>query len=157
MNEQHFYKEIEAHFCLRTNKTKKPEMIYLIVRIDGKQYKLSCGVKVYPNQWHKGIAEESNLLSKRDNANNKIANKKLTEILERFSKFRHTLCSCDDIITDMGKLLKSFIYKENKTMVKDVKKVNVLDLVNEAFENYYKGRQTKPQSIADYKKKLDLP
>lgn len=156
MNEQHFYKEIEAHFCLRTNKTKKPEMIYLIVRIDGKQYKLSCGVKVYPNQWHKGIAEESNLLSKRDNANNKIANKKLTEILERFSKFRHTLCSCDDIITDMGKLLKSFIYKENKTMVKDVKKVNVLDLVNEAFENYYKSRQTKPQSIADYKKKLDL-
>ena len=154
MNEQHFYKEIEAHFCLRTNKTKKPEMIYLIVRIDGKQYKLSCGVKVYPNQWYKGIAEESNLLCKRDNANNKIANKKLTEILERFSKFRHSLCSCDNVITDMGKLLKSYIYKKNTNMVKISKSVNVLDLVNEAFDNCYKTKQTEPQTKADYKRKL---
>lgn len=157
MNEQHFYKEIEAHFCIRTNKTEKPEMIYLIVRIDGKQYKLSCGVKVYPNQWFKGIAEESNLISKRDNANNKIANKRLTEILDRFSEFRHNLCSCDSIITDMGNLLKSYIYKKDINNINKIKmKENVLDYVNEAFNNYYKAKQTKPQSIAAYKKKLDL-
>lgn len=157
MNEQHFYKEIEAHFCIRTNKTKKPEMIYLIVRIDGKQYKLSCGVKVYPNQWFKGIAEESNLISKRDNANNKIANKRLTEILDRFSEFRHNLCSCDSIITDMGNLLKSYIYKKDINNINKIKmKENVLDLVNEAFDNYYKPKQTKPQTIAAYKNKLEL-
>lgn len=155
MNEQHFYTEIEAHFCLRTNKTKKPEMIYLIVRIDGKQYKLSCGVKVYPNQWFKGIAEESNLLCKRDNANNKIANKKLSEILERFSKFRHALCSCDGVITDMGKLLKSYIYKNNKIMVKKLK--NTVALIKEAFETYYSVNKpnTKKISVDRYKGILD--
>ena len=153
MNEQHFYKEIEAHFCLRTNKTKKPEMIYLIVRIDGKQYKLSCGVKVYPNQWHKGIAEESNLLSKRDNANNKIANKKLTEILERFSKFRHSLCSCDNVITDMGKLLKSFIYSTNMK----TKKLDVVTLIKNAFKTYYEVNKpnTKKITVDRYKGILD--
>ena len=157
MNEQHFYKEIEAHFCIRTNKTKKPEMIYLIVRIDGKQYKLSCGVKVYPNQWFKGIAEESNLISKRDNANNKIANKRLTEILDRFSEFRHNLCSCDSIITDMGNLLKSYIYKKDINNINKIKiKENVIDLVKEAFDNYYKPKQTKPQTIDAYKNKLEL-
>ena len=139
MNEQHFYKEIEAHFCLRTNKTKKPEMIYLVARIDGKQYKLSCGVKVYPNHWHRGIAEESNLLSKRDNANNKIANEKLTVILDDFSKFKHYLCSCDTTITDMGVLLKSYIYKRNIVMINEVKnkEKSVVTLIKEAFEEQY--------------------
>ena len=87
MNEQKFYKEIEAHFNLRTNKSKKPEMVYLVVRIDGRQYKLSSGVKVYPQQWRKGVAEESNLLCSRDNKNNKIVNEKLTVLKKRYSEF----------------------------------------------------------------------
>ena len=118
MNEQKFYKEIEAHFNLRTNKTKKPEMVYLVVRIDGRQYKLSCGVKVYPQQWRKGVAEESNFLCKRDNKNNKIVNEKLTVLKKCYSEFISYLCNCDNEITDMGDLLKQFIYKDMNTILR---------------------------------------
>ena len=84
-----FYKGSEGiEAGLGGNALNDSVQVFVVVRIDGKQYKLSCGVKVYPNHWHKGIAEESNLLSKRDNANNKIANEKLTVILDDFSKFR---------------------------------------------------------------------
>lgn len=151
MNNQRFYKEIEAHFNLRTNKTKKPEMVYLVVRIDGKQYKLSSGVKVYPSQWHKGIAEESNLLCKRDNNNNKIVNEKLTVLKKRYSEFISYLCNCDTEITDMGGLLKQYIYKDmiNK------KEKNAVEYINEAFENYYKSRNATVQTKNDCKRKIE--
>ena len=153
MNKQMFYKEIEAHFNLRTNKTKKPEMVYLVVRIDGRQYKLSCGVKVYPQQWHKGIAEESNLLCKRDNKNNKIVNEKLTVLKKRYSDFISYLCNCDNEITDMGDLLKQFIYKDmNKK--NNQKEKNVLEYINEAFDSCYSKRPTKEQSKKGYRRNI---
>lgn len=149
MNEQKFYKEIEAHFNLRSNKTKKPEMVYLVVRIDGRQYKLSCGVKVYPQHWHKGIAEESNMLCARDNKNNRIVNKKLIELKKRYSEFIAYICNCDNDITDMGDLLKQFIYKDmcnNKS---------VIDYINEAFNDYYGKKATKATSRKNYKRDID--
>lgn len=148
MNKQKFYKEIEAHFNLRTNKTKKPEMVYLVVRIDGRQYKLSSGVKVYPQQWRKGVAEESNLLCSRDNKNNKIANEKLTVLKKRYSEFISYLCNCDNDITDMGDLLKQFIYKDMDIKNKE-KSVDVCKLIQDAFGEYYKINKpnTKESSI----------
>jgi len=148
MNEQKFYKEIEAHFNLRTNKSKKPEMVYLVVRIDGRQYKLSSGVKVYPQQWRKGVAEESNFLCKRDNKNNKIVNEKLTVLKKRYSEFISYLCNCDNEITDMGDLLKQFIYKDMDIKNKE-KSVDVCKLIQDAFNEYYETNKpnTKESSI----------
>lgn len=141
MNKQHFYNELKAYFCLRTNKTKKPEMVYLVVRIGGKQYKLSCGVKVYPQQWHKGIAEESNLISKCDNDNNKIVNEKLTEVLDDFSKFKHHLCTHDCNGVDIGMLLKSYIYKSSTTTkemkVEAWKGEGAVTLIEMAYNEFY--------------------
>ena len=150
MNEQRFYNELKGIFCLRTNKSKKPQMIYFVVYIDGVQYKLSCGVKVYPSQWYKGIAEESNRLSKLDNNNNKMVNDKLSAISSRFSAFKSYLCNCNDKVTDMGGLLKQYIYDKVMT-----KKINVCGLFDEAFDSYYKNRNTKESSIEDYKRKLE--
>lgn len=141
MNNQHFYNEIKAHFCLRTNKTKKPEMVYLVVHIDGRQYKLSCGVKVYPSQWHKGMVEESNLISKRDNVNNKIANERLMAVLKSFAEFKEYLCNNDCSGMDIGTLLKSHIYKDSLA----VKKIrterwvekSVVTLIEEAYDEFY--------------------
>lgn len=154
MNKQKFYKEIEAHFNLRTNKTKKPEMVYLVVRIDGRQYKLSSGVKVYPQQWRKGVAEESNFLCKRDNKNNKIANEKLTVLKKRYSEFISYLCNCDNDITDMGDLLKQFIYKD-MDIKKNKKEKNVLEYIDEAFDNYYSKRKATEQTKKTYKRDIE--
>ena len=157
MNEQKFYKEIEAHFNLRTNKTKKPEMVYLVVRIDGRQYKLSCGVKVYPQQWRKGVAEESNFLCSRDNKNNKIVNEKLTVLKKRYSEFISYLCNCDNDITDMGDLLKQFIYKDMDIKNKE-KSIDVCKLIQDAFDEYYKINKpnTKESSISQNRRFLKV-
>ena len=154
MNEQKFYKEIEAHFNLRTNKTKKPEMVYLVVRIDGRQYKLSCGVKVYPQQWRKGVAEESNFLCKRDNKNNKIVNEKLTVLKKCYSEFISYLCNCDNEITDMGDLLKQFIYKD-MDIKNNKKEKNVLEYIDEAFDSYYSNHKATEQTKKNYKRDIE--
>lgn len=157
MNEQKFYKEIEAHFNLRTNKSKKPEMVYLVVRIDGRQYKLSSGIKVYPQQWRKGVAEESNFLCSRDNKNNKIANEKITVLKKRYSEFISYLCNCDSDITDMGDLLKQFIYKDMNIKNKE-KNFDVCKLIQDAFDEYYKINKpnTKESSIYQNRSILNL-
>ena len=49
MIHQVFINEIvKANFNLRQPKSERPTNIYLIVRINQKQAKLSTGVKVYP-------------------------------------------------------------------------------------------------------------
>ena len=48
MEEQYFFNEVQARFHLRKPKANKPTNIYLVCRINGKQVKLSTGVKVYP-------------------------------------------------------------------------------------------------------------
>lgn len=142
MNHQHFYNEIKAYFCLRTSKTNKPEIVYLVTHINGRQYKLSCGVKVYPSQWHKGIAEESNLLSRQDNANNKIVNKKIKAVLDSFAEFKQHIQKYDSNTIDIGNLLQSYIYKGGAT-VGDAKEESckeeksAMTLVKEAYEEYY--------------------
>ena len=52
MEEQYFFNEVQARFHLRKPKANKPTNIYLVCRINGKQVKLSTGVKVYPEHWN---------------------------------------------------------------------------------------------------------
>ena len=65
---------VKASFNLRQPKSKRPTNIYLIVRINQKQAKLSTGIKVYPGQWNikKQEAYISCRLTKSDNINNTI-------------------------------------------------------------------------------------
>ena len=79
--QQKYYGEIKARFYLRRPTASGPRKIYLIVYIDGKQYRYSTGVRVYPKQWNskKELAVVSNTLSKQDNQNNMIANERLAE------------------------------------------------------------------------------
>lgn len=80
MTGQVFINEIvKASFNLRQPKSKRPTNIYLIVRINQKQAKLSTGVKVYPEHWNikKQEAYISCRLTESDNINNTITNKKL--------------------------------------------------------------------------------
>ena len=46
-----FINEIKGHFNLRQPNEDKPTSIYFVVVLEGKQYKLSTGVKIYPKFW----------------------------------------------------------------------------------------------------------
>lgn len=134
---QQFVKEIRGHFNLRKPKGKKPTDVFFVVCLNGKQYKLSSGMKVYPDQWDSKmqLAIESNQLSRLDNSNNKMLNEKINCIRCSFVDFLQYLCTVEIETIDIEELLKLFIYK-------DMKKKKNFDfdaerVITDALEYYY--------------------
>ncbi len=82
--QQKYYGEIKSRFYLRRSTSSGPRKIYFVAFIEGKQYRYSTGVRVYPKQWNskKELAVVSNTLSKQDNQNNMIANERLPRFIE---------------------------------------------------------------------------
>ena len=154
---QKFIKEVKGHFNLRKPKGSKPTDVFFVVRLDGKQYKLSSGMKVYPDQWDsKGQqAIESNTLSKLDNRNNKLVNVKINRIRCCYMDFLKYLCGTKEEITDKGKLLRTYIYQEMKQSTKNKTDFDAERIISEAFEHYYKyTKQVKSSSLRQYETTL---
>lgn len=109
---QFFPHELKATFVLRRSKTKKPQLVYMLVRLD-KQYKFTLNVKVYPNQYNSELQQAyiSNILKPIDNANNKIVNDKINEYKKRFDDFVSYLCETETK-DNLIKILRDFIYKD---------------------------------------------
>lgn len=87
----------KLHFNLRQRNTDKPTIIYCVIRIDKKVYKVATGVKVKPQQWDSSrqIAVISNIHSQIDNRNNKIANNKISQLTDRYLEYLNYLCSSE--------------------------------------------------------------
>ena len=135
MKQQNFSRELHGTFNLREPKGNKPTTIYFVVRLNGKQYKLTTGVKVYPSMWSKETqtAIVSNQQTKQDNHNNKIVNEKLCEINASFSKYILYLCNTETIGNEYD-ILKTYIYKDMKKQ----KDINTIDIIENALDYYYK-------------------
>lgn len=157
---QKFIKEVKGHFNLRKPKGSKPTDVFFVVRLDGKQYKLSSGMKVYPDQWDsKGQqAIESNMLSKLDNRNNKLVNEKINTIKSDFMDFLQYLCTSLEEPQDLIEILREYIYKNmNKRSKTNKKNVDVESIINKAFEYYYTYiSQVKKSSYAQNETRLKL-
>lgn len=125
---QVFFREIKAHYNLRTPKSNKPTMVYLVVYIDKKQTRISTGYKVYPKQWYKSKAATGVTLSKLDNANNSILNSKIEEMNIRFEEYKYYLCA--GTINHSMQSLKS--YMENRTII-EPEKVDLVKVMKEAI------------------------
>lgn len=133
MAEQYFFNEVQARFHLRKPKANKPTNIYLVCRINGKQVKLSTGVKVYPEHWNEEKQEAyiSCRLSELDNMNNIITNEKLTELKASFVEYKYYLCQHPNEIEQGVELLRKFIYKD--TMVKKQETENAIHWLRNAI------------------------
>ena len=114
--EQIFIDELNGYFNLRQPNGKKPSAIFFVVRIDGKQYKFSTGVKCYPKFWNKCRQEcyTGVNISELDQRNNLIANEKINGIRERFSKYKSYLSENFQDTANKVELLKSYIYMGTK-------------------------------------------
>lgn len=95
MQEQFFISSVTSHFNLRHHKIDKPSPIYMVIRVNEKQYKVSLGVKVLPQHFNKDKALISIYNSKLDNKNNKIVNDTILEYQEKFISLQKILS--DDI------------------------------------------------------------
>lgn len=58
IKEQIFANELRHHYNLRNPKGHKPTMVFLVVRINKEQVKISTGMKVYPIHWNVNRAKE---------------------------------------------------------------------------------------------------
>lgn len=107
----------EAKFYLRHNKRDKATTIFMMVRLCGKQFKLSTSVKVIPTQWNQReqIAYISHRLCELDNHNNEIVNSRLNVIKERYSDFIKHICENPQKALNCNELLRRYIYVDNMT------------------------------------------
>ena len=167
---QVFVNEISGRFNLRKPKGEKPTMIYFCSRVNGKQLKLSTGVKIYPDQWNaeKQTAYINCRLSELDNINNTCVNEKLSDIQVRFKEYKKYLCNQPQYLDDSELLLRKYIYKDRKMKgkpkedalrwyrksisndfnIKDSSKDEYLTKLNE-FEKFLKHVDKLPLSFDD--------
>ena len=133
--EQIFFGEVRASFNLRKPKSDKPTNIYLVCRVNGRQIRLSTGVKVYPEQWNekKQEAYVSCRLTELDNVNNIATNEILAELKAGFLEYKHYLCQHPDEIEQGVELLRKFIYKDKVKMVKKQETENVIHWLRNAI------------------------
>ena len=85
--EQTHYNEMQCHFNLRQPKSDKPTTVYCVVNVDGKQLKISTGLKVYPNQWNNQCAIIDNICME-DRYNNIILNCKIFSMKKQFLEIK---------------------------------------------------------------------
>lgn len=129
---QIFYRESKLKFYLRNSHSTHPCQIYLVASIDGKRYRIYTKMKVYASQWdqERQLAVISNVQSKQDNRNNKIANNYLNKLRGYFSEFIEYICNNN--VDDIAETLKKFI---NRDMAK--KKINLVYVAADALEYYH--------------------
>ena len=156
---QKFVREVKGHFNLRKPKGEEPTEVYFVVYLEGKQYKLSSGMKVYPNQWDsiEQQAIESNQLSRLDNRNNKLLNAKINRIRCSFVNFLEYLCRSEVDYNDIGELLKSYIYKDMKQNKRTKTDFDAVRIINDALGHYYSyNSQVKRSTLKQYENLLNL-
>lgn len=151
--EQHFF-DLSLNYNLRNPKSKRPTIIYAVIRIADKQYKINIGAKVYPNQWDSRLQVPIiHNISNLDTCNNNIVLAQINKIELAFNKARSYICNnpyelgyskrCIEIIKEnfnpksfsmekkdsIVRWLRQYI-EENKhgnTLVKEVQNVGFLE------------------------------
>lgn len=129
----------KPHYNLRTPKGVKPSAVYLIININGKQYKVSCGVKVNPSHWIKKEyrAMVSSCLSELENVNNLIVNKKIVEYNTLYVNLINYLCNhIDEIENPLNAIQTTF------NMKKKVKKEKISATLLTALRNHKMSQES---------------
>ena len=132
--EQIFLNELKANFNLRKASGSKPSLIYFVVSLNGKQYKLATGLKVYPSMWDKKHQQAivSRKFSEIDNRNNLIVNAKIKELSDQFSKYKLYLCTHYEELVEALPLLRTFIYGD---MAKNNITIDIIQFLTDEVTN----------------------
>lgn len=142
---QFFIDSISFHFNLRNPKGEKPTPIYMVIRLEGKQYKYPLGCKIIPSQWDKRKERPfiSPYLSELDNRNNFIIINKINLMKTLFFDVKSYICNNQTDLTDIKKIIDEKLGNGN---IMTRKKENVLielgnlieaqRMVNESKKSY---------------------
>lgn len=126
-NDRQEFVNVKLHFNLRQTKNNVPTLLYCVYSVNGQQYKVATGLKVYPSQWDgpRQMALESNLLSRRDNRNNHIVNSQIEAMKSR----------CNTAFQEVEKVssINNVIGKESRRIFTNVRKSAQLSKENSIF------------------------
>lgn len=93
VTEQHFF-DLSLNYNLRNPKSKRPTIVYAVIRIAGKQYKINIGAKVFPAQWDSRLQVPIiHNISNLDAGNNNIVLAQINQIEIAFNKTRSYICN----------------------------------------------------------------
>ena len=154
--ENQVFLNFDLRFNLRQTRQEKPTIIYAVFVWQGVQHKVNTLLKVYPSQWDNKTqtATISNRLSKLDNHNNFITNRKLTDILSTFINKKKYLCN--EIGTDIVKEVAIAINPKNRKRNMKEKKTKITDVLNGmAYQHQDKSVEQYLFSVKTLKKYLD--
>ncbi len=133
MEKQVFF-DFGLRFNLRQTKLNKPTIIYAVFMWEGVQYKVNTSVKVYPAHWDNKLqnATVSNRLSKLINHNNRIVNKRISEIITSISNLK--LYLCEHIESNVFELIINSINSKKKNKMKHLKVEKMTSFLKEMLE-----------------------
>lgn len=113
---QFFIDSISFHFNLRNPKGEKPTPIYMVIRLEGKQYKYPLGCKIIPSQWDKRKERPfiSPYLSELDNRNNFIIINKMSLMKTLFFDVKSYICNNQTDLIGIKKIIDEKLGKGNR-------------------------------------------
>lgn len=113
---QFFIDSISYHFNLRNPKGEKPTPIYMVIRLEDKQYKYPLGCKIIPSQWDKRKERPfiSPYLSELDNRNNFIIINKMSLMKTLFFDVKSYICNNQTDLIGIKKIIDEKLGKENR-------------------------------------------
>ena len=139
---QFFVDSISYHFNLRNPKGEKPTPIYMVIRLEGKQYKYPLGCKIIPSQWDKRKERPfiSPYLSELDNRNNFIIINKITLMKTLFFDVKSYICNNQTDLMGIKKIIDEKFGKGNRMTRK---KENALIELGKLIEAQRMGEDSK--------------
>lgn len=143
MEKQVFF-DFKPHFNLRSRKNDTPTSVYMVFRVNNKQYKINIGAKIYPKQWNKGQIIS---VTKIDIYNNNILIDKINSYKLQFEQFKNYLCNRTLNNIDIEQVISKFFnYKSRPMEEQKIKSEKCLTLLlNEIIDHGDNREKSKSQ------------
>lgn len=120
MSEQQIFFRFSYHFNLRQPHGEYPTAVYMVFRLNGRQYKYCIGAKVNPLHWDKTKQKAviSPLLTVLDNNNNSIVNVKIDAAIKKFNEVKLYLCNHPNLLGNIDGVIKEKLFNVSGVMKK---------------------------------------
>ena len=118
MSEQQIFFRFSYHFNLRKPHGEYPTAVYMVFRLNGRQYKYCIGAKVNPLHWNKTKQKAviSPLLTVLDNNNNSIVNAKIDAAIKKFDEVKLYLCNNPNLLSNIDGIVKEKLFNISGAM-----------------------------------------
>lgn len=158
--------KLSLNFNVREQKAKPTDtIVYCVVRINDKQLKLSCDLKVNASRWDKRKQEcavSANMVeSEREKSIN--VNRKINAIKIAYNEYFDYLCTCECVSTDeITNTIKSIVSQQrtndnmaNPHAIPPKRTTTATTLIKKAFEMHYPKDATKQSTRKTYERFLN--